>query len=157
MTPLNLSVPVQTELYFLDLDKQKLRNFYREHDFSNMAKQKQMEHDKIHQHLMNVKKDQKRNAIYTSMTGCAEMDETKKKRKKNKDSGSVENHCKYSIYDCGGAMNHRTNWSIQCCFDGINHSGIGTYPVQKYDILIILNYYSQLSVFPISTYCNNKS
>ena len=89
MTLLSLPVPVQTELYLLDLDKQKLRNFCHEHDFSNMLKRKQMEHDKIHQHLMNMKKDQKRNATYISMTGCAEIDEPTKKRKNNKDGGAV--------------------------------------------------------------------
>ena len=40
MTLLDLPVPVQTNLYLLDLDKRKLRNFCREHDFANMAKRK---------------------------------------------------------------------------------------------------------------------
>ena len=47
MEALGLSIPVQTELYLLDLDKQKLRNFCREHDFTNMAKQKEKEHEKF--------------------------------------------------------------------------------------------------------------
>ena len=118
MRLLNLSIPIQTELYLLDLDKRKLRNFCREHDFANMAKRKKNEHDKIRSHLKMVQKDQARNATYTSMTGCDSGGSGKR-------TGVVVNVCKYKEYGCAGAKNHKTNRSKHCEFSGIDHKIIG--------------------------------
>ena len=59
------------------------------------------------------------------MTECAEMDEMIKKMNTNKGGESVKNHCKYSIYDYGGAKNHKTNRSQHCSFYGLDHKIIG--------------------------------
>ena len=42
MRVLDLLVPVQTELYLLDLDQHELRNFCREHNFANIASKRRM-------------------------------------------------------------------------------------------------------------------
>ena len=97
MTALNLDIPVQTELYLLDLDKRKLRNFCRERDFANMAKRKKKEHEKIRAQIEQVKNDAKRNATYTSRTGC-EIEPNNNKRKRS--AGADVNHCKYTEYGC---------------------------------------------------------
>ena len=136
MRLLTLSVPVQTELYLLDLDKRKLRNYCREHDFANMAKRKKNEHDKIRMHLKMVQKDQARNATYTSMTGCNTAEKSNDDSRKSRGgegggegrggAGAV-NMCKYKEYGCGGKLKHKTNRSKHCDFSGIEHSIIGTY------------------------------
>ena len=135
MSSLGLCVPVQTELYLLDLDKRKMKNYCRVHDFANMAKRKQSEHDKIRKHLLQVKNDQKRNATYSSMTGCEggkDIDGASKRRKTNKSGGAGANLCKYAIYGCGGMKSHKTNVSRHCKFHGISHKIIGTYELEQY-------------------------
>ena len=82
MKSLGLSIPVQTELYLLDLDKRKLRNFCREHDFANMAKHKKKEHEKIRAHLDQARIDQARNATYSSRPRCDGTTTDKRKKVK---------------------------------------------------------------------------
>ena len=121
MKALNLDIPIQTELYLLDLDKRKLRNFCREHDFANMAKRKKKEHEKIRAQIEQAKNDAKRNATYTSRTGC-EIEEKNNKRKRSQDANV--NICKYAEYGCTGASSHKTNRSKKCLFYGISHNEI---------------------------------
>ena len=116
---LSLSIPVQTELYLLDLDKRKLRNFCREHDFANMAKRKKKEHEKVRAHLEQVKRDQQRNATYTSRTGCEIERETS-----DKVESAAANCCKYRDYGCSGQKKHKTNRSKLCKFYGMTHAEI---------------------------------
>lgn len=137
MESLGLSVPIQTELYLLDLDKRKLRNFCREHNFSNIAKQKQKEHEKIRAELEQTKKGRWRNALYSSMTAC---DDTGKGS-----SGTgvkvAENLCTYNKYGCGGANKHKTNRCKHCIFFGrTDDEIIGEYFVW-FITIIWLKYY----------------
>ena len=85
MKLLGLSIPVQTKLYLLDLDKQKLRNFCQEHYFANMAKRKKNKHEKIQVHINKANKYQARNALYSSRTGCD--DTTKGQKQAGEKSG----------------------------------------------------------------------
>ena len=144
MKALNLSIPVQTELYLLDLDQRKLRNFCREHDYSNMAKRKQNEHTKIRAHLEQVKRDQARNATYTSRTGC------------DTDAGDVggggavvggevaaaatTNHCKWADYGCSGDKKHKTERSKHCKFYGKKKESIIGKIFHIFKSLLMLNY-----------------
>ena len=121
MKALNLDIPVQTELYLLDLDKRKLRNFCREHNFANMAKRKKKEHEKIRAQIEQVKNDAKRNATYASRTGC-EIEPNNIKRKRS--AGADVNHCQYAEYGCSGASGHKTNRSKKCLFYGVSHDEI---------------------------------
>ena len=93
MKALGLSIPVQTELYLLDLDKRKLRNFCREHDFANMAKRKKKEHEKIWAHLEQAGIDQARNATYSSRTGCDDTTTGKRKKGKRVRGSAAVNIC----------------------------------------------------------------
>ena len=87
---LTLYVPVQMDLYLLDLDKHKLRNFCRENDFANMAKRNNNKHDKIRIHLKMVQKYQARNATYTSMTGCNTVEKSNDDGGKSRGRGGEE-------------------------------------------------------------------
>ena len=125
MRALNLSVPIQTELYLLDLDKRKLRNFCREHDFANMAKRKTKEHEKIREHLESARRDKARDATYTPLTGCDGVGGGGGGGCRRR--GVAVNLCKYREWGCGGKKKHKTNKSAQCEFHGILHSIIGMY------------------------------
>ena len=93
MKSLGLSIPVQTELYLLDLDKRKLRNFCREHNFANMAKRNKKEHEKIRAHLEQARIDQARNATYSSRTGCDDTATDKRKTDKRVRGSAAVNIC----------------------------------------------------------------
>ena len=62
---------------------------------------------------------------------------------------------KYSIFGCGGANNHKTNRSIQCCFYGIDHYRYVVCTKIWYSNYIKLTF--STFCFPISTYYSNKS
>ena len=138
MRALNLSIPVQTELYLLDLDQRKLRNFCREHDFSNMAKQKKNEHEKIRAHLEQVRRDQARNATYTSRTGC----DTEVGSAGDSGGGgtAAANLCKYAEYGCGGKKKHKTNRSKHCKFYGKTYDWIIGKVFGIFKTVFMLNY-----------------
>ena len=79
-----------------------------------MAKQKKNEHMKICVHLEQVKRDQARNATYTSKTGC-DIDAD------NVGGGgaaAVINHCKWAKYECSGDRAHKTERSQKYKFTG---------------------------------------
>ena len=129
MKAIKLTINPQTELYLLDLDRRKLRNFCREHDFSNMAKLKKKEHDKIRAHLEQAKRDRERNATYTSRTGC-EPDGGESEKVSSRLAigvtavgaaavGAAKNHCMYAKFGCCGAKKHKTNRSKLCKFYGM--------------------------------------
>ena len=106
MKSLGVLIPLQTELYLLDLDKRKLRNFCCKHDFANMAKRKKKEHEKICAHIEQAKRDKARNATYSSRTGCDDITDNNKKARKVSPS-----LCKYAKHGCPGAKKHKTNGS----------------------------------------------
>ena len=110
-----------------------MRNFCREHDFSNMAKRKKNEHMKIRAHLEQVKRDQARNATYTSRTGC------------DTDGGAVAaaattNQCKWADYGCSGAKKHKTERSKHCKFYGKKKEWIIGKTFHIFKSLLMLNY-----------------
>ena len=120
MRSLELTILLQTELYLLDLDKRKLRQFVRGHDFANMAKRKRKEHEKVREHLLLVKKDQERNATYASKTGCETEQGMPTKKRKVK-----ENLCVHRTQGCDGIKDHKTNRSKHCKFFGVDRANIG--------------------------------
>ena len=138
MQELGLTVTPQTELYLLDLDRRKLRNFCREHDFANMAKRKKSEHDKIRTHLEQAKRDRARNATYTARTGCEPDGEGSDEVRSalavgvggaavgvgGDVGGAAKNQCMYAKFGCCGARKHKTNRSKLCKFYGVNHNEI---------------------------------
>ena len=107
MEALGLSIPVQTELYLLDLDKQKLRNFCREHDFANMAKRKEKEHENFGVHIKQAKKDRSRDATYSSRTGCDDTTTDENNKRKGVRSSVMVRLCKYAKYGCQGRRSIR--------------------------------------------------
>ena len=122
MRSLDIVVPLQTELYLLDVDKRKLRLFVRSHDFANMAKRKRKEHEKVREHLLMVKKDKERNATYASKTGCEGDNGPMKKKRKVQ-----ENLCKHRFNGCDGNHGHKTERSKWCKFSKNNLSTTGMY------------------------------
>lgn len=135
MKSLELTINPQTELYLLDLDRRKLGNFCRAHDFSYMAKRKKTEHDKIRAHLQQAKRDRERNATYTAMTGCEPHGDESQKVSGGLAAGvsaagatavgatavgAAKNLCVYAKFGCCGARRHKTNRSKLCKFYGRN-------------------------------------
>ena len=84
-----------------------------------MAKQKKKEQEKVWAHLEQVKRDQERNATYTSRTGCEIERETT-----NKVNSAAANLCKYRDFGCNGLMRHKTNRSKFCKFFEMAHADI---------------------------------
>ena len=98
-----------------------------------MAKRKKNEHMKIRAHLEQVKRDQARNATYTSRKRC------------DTDAGGVggggavvggavavasTNHCKWAKYGCSGDGGHKTERSKKCKFTGKTKEFIiGNWPI----------------------------
>ena len=139
MRALNLSVPIQTELYFLDLDKRKLRNFCREHDFANMARRKKREHEKVRAHLEQVKRDRAKNLLYESQIGCDTGGEGRRA------TTPAENLCKYREHGCDGKKNHKTSRSKFCKFFGMKHEEIVGEPF----FLLEICYHTKLLCFTL--------
>lgn len=116
-------------------------------------KRKRKVHEKVHSYLLRrVKKDQERNAIYASKSGCATYKgENQKKRKGRGDQPVETNVCVHQVNGCKCGKSHRTNCSQHCKFLGTHRAKICIHILWNYIcyltrilFIIILTKYNQI-------------
>ena len=128
-----LDVSVETSVYefLLTKDKNKLRKYNRDHDHTNMAKQKTKEHEQLRKELELRYKNIQKNMEYSPMVGCDTVIGDEGDKNKEKDQGNVAKDkkgrraqivCKHKLYGCTGGTNakpsHKSERSRHCTFSG---------------------------------------
>ena len=103
LTQLEVYIPVQLNLHLLDMDKEKVVRFHRDHDFQTKKKRKRLEHEKFKKEFLEHQKDVARNATYESRTGCAKSNEKE-----------VVSTCKHAKFGYKGKNKHKTERSKHC-------------------------------------------
>ena len=96
------STPPQLHVQFLLMDKEKVVQFHRNHEFKIKAKRKRIEHEKLNAVYLQYQKDVTRNTMYKSQTGCDDTPTTKKTKK---------SACLHSKFGCEGKNGHNTERS----------------------------------------------
>ena len=94
MKELGINIEPSVEEYLLKKDLDKLRKFNRDHDHTNMAKRKAMEHDKLRKELEIRYKNIAKNMEYSPMVGCGTtVDGVNKSNSK-----ANQKICKHKLY-----------------------------------------------------------
>ena len=99
---IGLPFPKQLSDALIAKDKQKVRKFYSEHENENKVKRNKAFHDRFRAELVSQTRDKKRNAVYSTHTGCETIDAT--------------NRCAHKGYGCGGKQGHKLSVSRLCLY-----------------------------------------
>lgn len=124
---LDITFLLQTELYLLDLDKSKLRQFIRLYDFANIAKRKRNEHERVCKYLLLVIQIKKGIQLMHQRAGCEiDKDNTTPNRK------GEENLCVHWEDGRKCRKGPKTDHSMWCKFFEIDLDKIDIYQVSNY-------------------------
>ena len=107
---LEVKPSIQLECHLLKIDRHRVIQFHRDHNYENMAKRKRLEHEKLRLELQKQRDDFERNATYESQTGCADD---------SLPTTVATNMCIHRVMGCSGAKGHKTNRSQHCRYSGL--------------------------------------